>query len=109
MAYTTSSPRCTPARHPRSVLWSVVLAAAVVIGQGYALVHATHHELSRQPGQPACLICAFAHTTALRPSVPGLPPAQAVPHERPVPARLQAENLQPVALPQGRAPPPRLA
>lgn len=92
----------------RSLL-PAVIALGFVLGQFCALIHATHHELTRQPTQPACAICVIAHAASVRPAMPPLPTATPAREWNPTVAESRRENLQPITLPPGRAPPTFLA
>lgn len=89
-----------------SKLQIVVFALGLLLTQWLAVVHATRHELSGQPDQPSCPICAFAHAGGATPSTPLVP--QAVEISR-APAVVGSERTPDprsfYPLPPSRAPP----
>ncbi len=70
----------------RSFSLRLLLALAFVVGQGFALVHATQHELDSAGKILTCEICAVAHAGGgLTVSAPVLPPLDVTfpaPHTR---------------------------
>lgn len=75
-----------------------------VIGQWFAVIHATQHELSAGHTD-SCQICAVAHAAGGTPAV-SLVPAATARHSKELPAPvIERAALQPIARPRCRAPP----
>jgi len=83
----------------------LILALAFVVGQWFAVVHSTHHELNAADKLVACEVCAIGHAAAPAPVSPGA--ALVLPHGADSPAAAQGPFAVSVrrVRPPSRAPP----
>jgi hypothetical protein len=84
----------------RLALW-----LAFFVGQTFAIVHATQHELSDDIGAVSCDICAVASSGGPAPATISGFVATAPPVDAPSFVEVQAKVVRPVFLPPSRAPP----
>ncbi|GAC1629696.1 MAG: hypothetical protein NVS9B10_21230 [Nevskia sp.] len=86
-----------------------LLALAFVLGQWFAVVHATQHELNAADRLVACEVCAVGHASGAAPlaAAPALALLPSI--EAPQGQRAPAVSRKPIRRPPTRGPPALLA
>ena len=87
----------------------ILLALAFVLGQWFAVVHATQHELNSADRLVACEVCAAGHASGTLPiaAVPALALLPAI--EPPARLAIAAAFASPIHRPPTRGPPSSIA
>ena len=88
----------------RQRLLHFVAILGFVVGQWFAIIHATQHELS-DSDTDGCQVCSLAHATGGAPAALSLPVDTAPLSEPPPEPAIETVALRPIARPRSRGPP----